>query len=414
MPVETAIIDGEVVALDGEGKTSFGDVAGRDCPRQHTGGLLYYAFDLLYRDGYDLTGAPLDQRKAALADIVPVNTDGMVRYSDHQEGRGPDFFRHACRGLRTGGGASVAKRRDRPYRPGRSTEWLKIKCTKRDEFVVIGFTDPSGTRLGFGALVLGTYDEQRRLHYAGRCGTGFSDALLGDLRRRLDAIARKRSAAIVPSGTPVKDVHWVEPRLVAEVQYSNWTSDGLLRHAAFQGLREDKSAEEVMTAPKPAASPATEPQPRPAQSAISAPARDGSITFEGVRLTHPDRLLYPDTSITKLVLAQYYAAIAGWALPELSNRPLSLVRCPDGQGRQCFYQKHLSSGVPDALAQVEIPEKSGSEIYLVIKDLAGSRRDGADGRYWKFTPGARPSARSTSPIASPSILTPMRACRGSG
>ncbi len=365
LPVETAIIDGEVVALDEEGKTNFATLQDA-IARGDTGALLYYAFDLLYRDGYDLTAVLLDQRKAALAEIVPPNADGMVRYSDHQEGRGPDFLRHvADYGLE----GIVAKRRDRPYRPGRSGDWLKIKCTNREEFVVIGFTDPSGTRLGFGALVLGYYDEQRRLHYAGRCGTGFSDALLGDLRRRLDAIARKRSAAIVPPGTPVKDVHWVEPQFVAEVQYSNWTSDGLLRHAAFQGLRDDKSAEEVMTTPKPAANLAA--KPSPSQPAASAPARDGSITFQGVRLTHPDRLLYPDTSITKLVLAQYYAAIASWALPELSNRPLSLVRCPDGQGRQCFYQKHLSSGVPDALGQVEIPEKSGSEIYLVIKDLAG-------------------------------------------
>ncbi|HEX3862726.1 MAG TPA: DNA ligase D [Stellaceae bacterium] len=377
LPVDTALLDGEVVALAPDGSTNFGTlqdaIANRD-----TGALLYYAFDLLYRDGDDLTAAPLDRRKAALAEIVPVQADGTIRYSDHQEGRGSDFLRHVAQyGLE----GVVSKRRDRPYRPGRSSDWLKIKCTNRDEFIVIGFTDPSGTRLGFGALVLGYCDPQQRLHYAGRCGTGFSDALLHDLRQRLDATARAKSAANVPKGIPVKDVHWVEPRLVAEVQYSNWTSDGVLRHAAFLGLREDKSAEEVVCEPKnpaaraePAAPASAKPIAASAQlgsPTVSAPARDGSITFEGVRITHPDRVLYPDTAITKLGLAEYYAAIKDWALPELADRPLSLVRCPDGQGKECFYQKHLSSGVPDALGRVELPEKSGSEIYLVINDLAG-------------------------------------------
>jgi hypothetical protein len=166
-----------------------------------------------------------------------------VRYSDHQEGRGPDFFRHACRYRLEG---TIAKRRDRPYRPGRSGDWRKIKCDRRDEFVVIGFTEPGGVRHGFGALLLGYYDPRGALHYAGRVGTGFNDAQLGDLRARLDAIARTDPPTIPPKGVSTKGVHWSEPRLVAEVRYADRTTDGMLRHPAFQGLREDKSAAEVV------------------------------------------------------------------------------------------------------------------------------------------------------------------------
>jgi len=404
LPVDSALIDGEVVALAADGTTSFGalqdKIAGGD-----TSDLVFFAFDLLYRDGYDLTGAALENRKAVLAEIVPRQAAGMVRYSDHQEGRGPDFFRHACRyGLE----GTIAKRRDRPYRSGRSSDWRKMKCHKSDEFVVIGFTEPSGTRHGFGALILGYYDREGRLHYAGRVGTGFNDRQLNDLRVRLDAIGRPDSPAPIPKGVSTKDVHWAEPRLVAEVRYSGWTDDAILRHSSFEGLREDKSAAEVVYGPpgvadnphpptadavgpslsrgagegkKKSAAPRTlsrtageggeRSEPGEGASAAIVRARDGSISFEGVRLTNPDRVLYPDCGITKLALAQYYAAIKGWALLQLGNRPLSLVRCPEGYDKECFYQKHISSGVPDVVGRVEIADKSVTRTYLVIENVAG-------------------------------------------
>ena len=403
LPADSAVIDGELVALAADGTTSFAELQDH-IARGDTSGLVFFAFDLLYRDGDDLMGAALEDRKRALAEIVPREAGGTVRYSDHQEGRGPDFFRHACSHCLEG---IVAKRRDRAYRPGRSSDWLKIKCHNRDEFVVIGFTEPSGTRHGFGALVLGYYDRDGGLRYAGRVGTGFNDTQLGDLRGRLDALARPKPAAAIPKGVPVKGVHWTEPRLVAEVRFGGWTADSILRHPSFQGLREDKSAEEVVydmpmgtNDPHPpaarAAGPslsrnagegkksAAKPLSRTAgegggarsattgegAAAVSAPARDGSIIFEGVRLTHPDRVLYADRGITKLALAQYYAAVKDWALPQLANRPLSLLRCPEGYDKECFYQKHLSSGVPDVLGRVEIGEKSVTETYLVIENLA--------------------------------------------
>jgi bifunctional non-homologous end joining protein LigD len=392
LPVESALVDGELVALAPDGTTSFAELQDR-IARGNTGDLVFFAFDLLYRDGYDLTGAVLEDRKAALAQIVPHDASGMVRYSDHQQGRGGEFFRSACAYEVEG---IISKRGDKPYRPGRSTEWLKIKCLNTDEFIVVGFTDPERTRQGFGALLLGYYDPHSVLRYAGRVGTGFDTAQLVELRKRFDAIARRDLPVALPKGVSQKGVHWTEPCLVAQVRYGNVTTDGILRHASFEGLREDKSPEEIVYPPKLGKTSMPDATPTPSRAAkaasarrgkglgkehspkreeekpqISAPARDGSIRFEGVRLTHPDRVLYPDQGITKLALAQYYAAIKDWALPQIAQRPLTLVRCPEGQGGQCFYQKHLSSGVPDVVGRVEIPEKSGSETYLVIDNLAG-------------------------------------------
>ncbi|HVB15596.1 MAG TPA: DNA ligase D [Stellaceae bacterium] len=358
LPLDGALVDGELVALAADGTTSFGDLQDA-IAHGDTAALVYFAFDLLYHDGADLTGAALEDRKAALAALVPDDTTGIVRYSDHQQGRGPDFFRHAGRYYLEG---IVSKRRDRPYRPGRSRDWLKIKCHKRDEFVVIGFTEPEGQRHGFGALLLGYYDDQGILHYAGRVGTGFDDAQLGELRQRLDALERPAPQIGLPKGASARGVHWTEPRLVAEVRYANRTVDGILRHAAFLGLRDDKEPEEVKDPRRGMA---------PAAATGAAKARDGSTGFAGVRLTNPDRVFYPEEGITKLALAQYYAAVADWALPQLAHRPLSLVRCPEGTGGQHFYQKHDMPGFSDVLGRIDIADKSEAGTYLFVKDLAG-------------------------------------------
>ena len=394
LPAESALIDGELVALAPDGTTSFAELQDR-IARGETDDLVFFAFDLLYRDGYDLTGATLEDRKAALAEIVPHDASDMVRYSDHQQGRGPDFLRNACKYELEG---IISKRRDKPYRSGRGTDWLKTKCLNSEDFIVVGFTEPNRSRAGLGALLLGYHDPDGTLRYAGRVGTGFDTAQLVELRKRFDAIIRPDPPVALPKGVSKKGVHWTEPRLVAQIQFSRVTTDGILRHASFQGLREDKSAEEVVypanlgktsmpdrpltpTLSQQAGSGSPTRQPRTgeghsrkraeAKPQISEPAPDGSISFEGVRLTHPDRILYPDQGITKLALAEYYAAVRDWALPQIAHRPLTLVRCPDGQRGQCFYQKHLSSGVPDVVGRVEIPEKSGSETYLAIDNLAG-------------------------------------------
>ncbi len=363
LPVKAALVDGELVHIEPDGTSDFGHLQDAIATGR-TEALVFYAFDLLHLDGWDLTGAALEDRKAALASLLPAHDAGIVRYSDHQIGRGPDFFRHAC-GYQLEG--IVSKRRDSPYRAGRHDSWLKIKCANRDDFVVIGFSDPTGGRRGLGALLLGYYDPPGELRYAGRVGTGFSDHQLLELRSRLDRLTRAaRPVETLPKGAVVKDVHWTEPKLVAEVRYAGWTADAVLRHAAFLGLREDKEAREVVRDMPSSTRPAQPAKPARQQAPVAI-ARDGSTVFEGVRLTHADRVLYPERGITKLDLARYYADVADWALPHLADRPLSLVRAPNGQGGELFYQKHAGASVPEAVIRIEID----GEIHLAIKDLAG-------------------------------------------
>jgi bifunctional non-homologous end joining protein LigD len=373
LPVDTALIDGELVCLASDGTTSFSGLQDA-ISSSKTDALNFFAFDLLYRDGWDLTGAALEDRKAALSEIIPPQAGGILRYSDHQAGQGPAVLRQASRlGLE----GIVSKRRDAPYRPRRGAAWLKVKCRNRDEFVVVGFTDPEGRREGFGALLAGYYDPSGTLQYAGRVGTGFSAAHLADLRQRLDALGASAPPVVLPKEAPRKGVHWVRPALVAEVEFAGWTADSILRHASFQGLREDKHPREVVYDPSPGtAAPAMTPTTKRTRQAPPAPeasarARDGSIEFEGMRLTHPDRVLYPEDGFTKLDLARYYAAVRHWALPQLAHRPLTLVRCPGGQGKPSFYQKHLGKGAPDAIGHVDIADDGKTEAYPVVEDLAG-------------------------------------------
>jgi bifunctional non-homologous end joining protein LigD len=369
LPVDTALIDGELVHLASDGTTSFSGLQDAIASGK-TGVLNFFAFDLVYCDGWDLTGASLEDRKAALGEIIPPHAEGMLRYSDHQTGQGPAVLRQASSlGLE----GIVSKRREVSYRPGRGPGWLKIKCRNREEIVVIGFTDPEGRREGFGALLAGYYDPSGTLRYAGRVGTGFSAARLADLRQRLDSLVIKDPPVLLPKDAPRKGVHWVRPEFVAEVEFAGWTADAILRHASFQGLREDKSPKEVVYDPSsPNGGAVTKPAPLVlADAAVSKPARDGSVMFEGVRLTHPDRILYPAEGLTKLDVARYYSAVGDWAVPHLAGRPLTLVRCPGGQGKPCFYQKHLGKGAPDAIGHVDIAEEGKTEAYPVIEDLAG-------------------------------------------
>jgi bifunctional non-homologous end joining protein LigD len=302
----------------------------------------------------------------------------MLRYSDHQIGRGPAFLSQACNFSLEG---IVSKRRTEAYRPGRSRSWLKSKCRNREEFVIIGYTDPEGSREGFGALLAGYYDPQGNLRYAGRVGTGFNTGQLIQLHRRLEPLVRPDPTVALPKGVARKGIHWIEPRLVAEVEFATRTADAIVRQASFQGLREDKDARDVVYDPKTrnAVEPAAKPKKasaRPKQAAEKARsdepqrARDGSLIFEGVRLTHPDRILYPGTNLTKLDVAQYYAAVSDWALPQLAHRLLTLVRAP-AAGQKTFYQKHIGDEAPAALKRFELKDGSESEIYPYVEDLPG-------------------------------------------
>ena len=380
LPLDSALIDGELVHLEQEGTTSFSGLQDAISSGK-TDTLNFFAFDLLYCDGWDLTGAALEDRKSALAKIISPNQQGMLRYSDHQIGSGPKFLTQACHFALEG---IVSKRRTEPYRPGRSRSWLKSKCRNREEFVIVGYTDPEGSREGFGALLVGYYDAQGKLRYAGRVGTGFNTGQLIQLHRRLESLARPEPTVALPKGVSRKGVHWIEPRLVAEVEFATWTADAILRQASFQGLREDKDARDVVYDPKtrtavePAAKSKSKKAPARSKQTVSNKAetdepqraRDGSLLFEGVRLTHPDRILYPGTSLTKLDVARYYAAIENWVLPQLSGRLLTLVRSP-AAGMKTFYQKHIGDEAPEAIKRLNIDGQEEPEIYPYIEDLPG-------------------------------------------
>ncbi len=348
LPCRSALLDGEAVLFDERGITDFQRLQraiGRDDPA-----IALVAFDLLYLDGWDLRGAPLRARKELLR-LLLSEADDAIRYGDHIEGRGGDFFREACRAGLEG---IVSKRASDPYRSGRTRSWLKIKCHKREEMVVIGFSEPSGSRTALGALLLGTRPEPGApLRYAGKVGTGFDDETLVMLRERLEHRLRPTAPAEgVPRGSRARGVHWVEPELVAEIAFSEWTRDGIVRHATFRGLREDKPAAEVARELPQRVSPA---RPRAA------------VAIAGVTLTNPDKVLYRDQGITKLQLARYYQDIAELALPYLRDRPLTLLRCPDGPSGSCFYQKHIAPGVPAVVPRVTV-EPDG-EPYGMIDGL---------------------------------------------
>jgi bifunctional non-homologous end joining protein LigD len=378
LPLTSALIDGEIVHLEADGTTSFSGLQDTISSGQ-TDKLTFFAFDLLYRDLWDLTAVAIEDRKAALADIIAPSAQGMLRYSDHQIDRGPEFLRRAC-GFSLEG--IISKRRTDPYRPGRGRSWLKIKCRNREEFIVVGFSDPDGAREGFGALLLGYYDPEGQLRYAGRVGTGFNVAQLTKLRRRLESLARDNALVGLPKGVSRKGVHWVEPRLVAEIEFADWTADAIVRQASFQGLREDKDTSEVVydrqsrAAAASTATSKTKARSRPAApkaaELVEPPrARDGSLVFEGVRLTHPDRVLYPGTTLTKLDVARYYAAVSKWALPHLSHRLLTLVRTPGGPGGKTFYQKHIGIGMPKAIGRFDLAEEGSTETFPFVDDLPG-------------------------------------------
>jgi bifunctional non-homologous end joining protein LigD len=245
LPVKSALLDGEVAAVLPDGVTSFQALQNALGARGKN--LVYFVFDLHELDGEDLRRRPLDERKAALREVVErggKKADAAIRYSDHVVGQGARFFAEACRAGLEG---IVAKRRSEPHRAGRTTGWLKIKCVTRQELVIGGFTEPEGARAGLGALLLGAYDDAGALSYAGKVGTGFTQKTATDLRAKLDAIEsddcpfEPRPEARLLG----KKVHWVEPTLVAEVVFAEWTDDGRIRHSSFQGLREDRSASEV-------------------------------------------------------------------------------------------------------------------------------------------------------------------------
>ena len=374
LPVRNAWLDGEVVALMPDGSISFQALQNAFDTRSEAS-LVYYVFDLLYLDGYDLRRVGLLDRKRALKAIAPSDASGLIRYSDHIPGRGEVVFAEACR---RGMEGIVSKRTHALYLAGRNRNWMKVKCGRRQEFVIGGFTDPSGSRIALGALLLGVYDTQGDFHFVGRTGTGFSERSLKELHNQLIALKQPRSPFVNPlTRIEARGVHWVKPRLVAEVSFAEWTHEGLLRQAAFQGLRKDKAAKSVIKEGPEVRAPArassneafkipirrTEPKKNSPSKKIET-GSDGPATVAGVTITHPDRVLFPEQGVTKLSLAQYYERVSPWLLPHVNGRPLTLVRCPEGYHKECFYQKHANDTVPDTIGRVKISQEKSVSWYM--------------------------------------------------
>lgn len=360
IPAASAVLDGEVVAIEKDGVSSFRKLQ-QALSEDRTGDLVYQVFDLIHFDGASLRDTPLRARKRALSELLDLanfNGKDRVRFTEHLEGDGTELLEHACNlGLE----GIISKHADARYRATRNRLWRKIKCVRHEELLVGGYTEPAGKRVGFGALLLGMWSEAGKLVYAGKVGTGFSDRQLKSLLARL----RKLKTADCPFDgcSAVGAAHWVRPEMIVEVQFTEWTRDGLLRHPSFRGLREDKNPEDIRMS-------------EPSVSSVEATAVRGKNNrrlnneVAGVTLSNPDRILYPDQGIGKLELARYYEEIASWILPQVRHRPLSLLRCPQGRAKECFFQKHPGDAISSHIPRIDIREKSGKSSYLYIEKLS--------------------------------------------
>jgi bifunctional non-homologous end joining protein LigD len=382
LPARTALIDGEIVVEDEDGVSSFSELqtALKQGERER---FIHYVFDLLHVDGRDLTGLPMVERKAELLRLLAATESGPVIYSEHFQGDGQAVLSAACQFRLEG---IVSKRLDAPYRSGRSESFIKIKCSNAQELVVGGYSPSTALARAIGALVVGYYDEGR-LIYAGRVGTGYTRTLAGDLWKRLHALETSAPPfdQIPRAEARRSDVRWVEPRTVIEAHLRGWTADGLVRQAAFKGVREDKSPQEVVrekpvpagaedgaaTAPKSAAETAKimtrTSKTKPRASARKPPSRPAGPS--DVRFTNPDRVYWADVGVTKQDLADYYRSVWDWMAPHIVSRPLALVRCPEGTSGQCFFQKHASAGLTEENLRTVID--SNRRQVIAVEDLDG-------------------------------------------
>ena len=386
LPVESAIVDGELVAIDSEGVTRFqllqNSLQGVENPA-----LGFYAFDLVYLNGYSLKSASLEDRKALLRQLMDVYSEkDDIHFSEHFSESGEIVWEKACKmGLE----GIVSKDLTAGYVEKRSQAWVKVKCSNRQEFVIGGFTEPSGSRAGFGALLVGFYDANNELRYAGKVGTGFNDELLKKMHGQLQKLEQKKTPFVnSPSGSWTRRVHWVNPELIGEVAYTEMTDEGMLRHPSFQGLREDKKAKAVKMEvgknlkengsskagkAKSSSKAAPKQKNKKAKSPKAPAAETEAANVAEVKLTHPDKVLFPDEKYTKQDLWDYYSAVADRAYPWLANRPITLVRCPEGRSKPCFYQRHNKVGTMAGIEPVDIEIKGGNEKYIYLAEPAGLR-----------------------------------------
>jgi bifunctional non-homologous end joining protein LigD len=371
LKVENAILDGEVVVLSADGKTSFADLQAAFQEGRNTD-LTYFAFDLLHLDGHNVRDLSLVARKDLLAAVLGSQGDtSPLRLSEHVQAQGSHVFQQACS---LGAEGIVSKLSSADYRSGRTGSWLKVKCIQEQEFVIGGFTLSSKEGHGIGALLLGYY-EGEKLIYAGRSGTGFTRKTQQMLRARLKALQQKQSAFASIPWSVIRGAHWVKPELVAQVAFATWTRDNLVRQAAFKGIREDKPAAEVVREAVVSASgkSGVATHRKTATGSRSKTRTPGRADMTGPTITHPDKILDAESGMTKRTLADYFLAVADRMLPQIADRPLSVLRCPEGSGKPCFYQKHIGSGLPEGVGSISIPNrKTGKEEeFLTVNTAAG-------------------------------------------
>ena len=366
--VESAILDGEVVVLDQTGRSSFADLQAAFQNGKQSN-IVYFAFDVLHLNGHNLRGLPLLRRKEILEKLLSqADAHSPLRFCEHIHGKGDVVFAKACE---LGAEGIVSKLVSSPYTSGRGNAWLKMKAALKQEFVIGGFTPVAKTGQGIGSLLLGYY-EGGKLLYAGRCGTGYSRETERMLRIRLDALVQKTPGFAQVPREARKDAVWVKPELVAQIAFAAWTNDDLIRMSSFQGLREDKPATDVVRESPETAKP---PSLR-ATSSIRLPAKGRSAESHQtlpVALTHPNKILDEASGTTKQQLAEYYLAVAEHMLPHIADRPLSILRCPDGIGKQFFFQKHMTAGLPKGVHNVPIKNKKTGKVeeFLTLNSAEG-------------------------------------------
>ncbi|MDI2144584.1 MULTISPECIES: DNA ligase D [unclassified Pseudomonas] len=327
--LESAWLDGEVVVANEAGVPDF-QALQNAFESGRSANIIYYLFDLPYLNGVDLREVPVEERRAALATVLKAHKHPLLRFSEAFDETPEALLNSACQMQMEG---LIGKRLGSPYVSRRSSDWIKLKCKHRQEFVIVGYTDPKGSRSAFGALLLGLHDrDSGELRYAGKVGTGFNEATLKSLLAQLKPLrAKKPVVANPPSGFEVKGVHWLKPSLLAEVAFAEMTQDGSVRHAVFHGLRDDKPAKDI-----------TEERAKPMKTSktqATAPSQSG-LADGKVRITHPDRVIDASSGTTKMQLAEYYASVTEWILPQLKDRPVALVRAPDGIAGELFFQKN--------------------------------------------------------------------------
>lgn len=346
------VVDGEIVALDERGVSQFSLL---QKSHREPAQLAYYAFDLLQHKGEFLFELPLIERKQRLRRLIGQAGEGILRYSDHIVGSEKKVLKRVCEmGLE----GVISKRMSAPYTSGRSDSWLKSKCVGNDEFLVIGYRRSEKRDRPFSSLLLAEYIEGD-LIYRGRVGTGFGKADMAEMKTRMRALTRQTSPLVETPAEAKSRVVWLSPDIIAQVAYSGLTARGWLRHPRFLGLREDKTVPEMAT------------QDEEVDNSNSR-GDAGTMNICNVQITHPDRIMFPQQGATKGKIARYYSNHAEKILPFLAQRPLSLVRCPQGRQKKCFFQRHHNDSLPEFIHAIDVREKSGERArYLYLDSVEG-------------------------------------------